>query len=150
MLRKWEGPLWAPEHTSVVRLLTREARVEKIAYVLANPVAAGLVEHARDWPGAKVDVGELGRGVLCARRPEGYLDLESPLWPEEASLQLTLPPSISQDDAEGFRRDVAAELQRLEREAREEVERRGLRFLGAKRVCEVSPYDRATSFSMTT
>jgi putative transposase len=52
VLRKWEGPLWDPEHTSVVRLLTREARVEKIAYVLANPVAAGLVEHARDWPGA--------------------------------------------------------------------------------------------------
>ena len=68
VLRKWEGPVWDHEATSVVRLLTHAAVVEKIAYVLANPVAAGLVRHAREWPGAKVDVGEIGRGVLHAAR----------------------------------------------------------------------------------
>ena len=146
VLRKWEGPVWDPEATSEVRLLTRAALVEKIAYTLANPVAAGLVWSAREWPGATVHVGDLGRGMLRARRPSFYLDQKSPQWPEEATLPLSLPPTLEQDDADGFRRDVAAELERLEAQARTEVRARGLRFLGAKRACEVSPYQRATSF----
>jgi hypothetical protein len=54
VLRAWEGPVWDHEPTSVVRLTTREAVVQKIAYTLANPVAAGLIRHASEWPGAKV------------------------------------------------------------------------------------------------
>jgi putative transposase len=146
VLRKWEGPVWDHDHTSAVQLVTRRTMAEKIAYVLANPVAAGLVEHAHEWPGAKVDVHQLGREVLRAARPEGYLDPENPQWPEEAALPFTLPPAIPQEDAAGFCRDVAAELEQLEAAAHREVEQQGLRFLGQRRVREVSPYDRATSF----
>ncbi|WP_437650518.1 transposase [Sorangium sp. So ce362] len=145
VLRKWEGPVWDHEATSVVRLATPAAVVEKMAYVLANPVAAGLVRYAREWPGVKVDVGELGRGALHARRPSAYLDPENPQWVEEATLPLSLPPGIEQESAEGFRQQVAAELERQEAQARAEVERRGLRVLGAERVSKVSPYDRAKS-----
>ncbi|MGK4003435.1 transposase [Sorangium sp. So ce1036] len=146
VLRKWEGPVWDHEATSAVRLLTQAAVVEKIAYVLANPVSAGLVGHAKEWPGAKVDVGELGRGALHATRPSVYLDPENPQWTEEATLPLALPPGIDQENAEAFRCQVAAELERLETQARAEVERQGLRFMGAERASKVSPYDRATSF----
>lgn len=146
VLRKWEGPVWDHEPTSVVRLLTQAAVVEKIAYVLANPVAAGLVRHAREWPGVKVDVGELGRGVLRATRPSAYLDPENPQWLEQATLPLTLPPGIDHESAEGFRHQVAAELGRLENQAHAEAERQKLRFLGAERASMVSPYERATSF----
>jgi REP element-mobilizing transposase RayT len=146
VLRKWEGPVWDHEATSVVRLLTHTAVVEKIAYVLANPVAAGLVRHANEWPGAKVNVGELGRGVLHATRPSVYLDPENPQWSKEATLPLTLPPTIEQKSAEGFRLAVAAELERQEAQAHAEVKRQGLRFLGAERASKVSPYERATSF----
>jgi putative transposase len=146
VLRKWEGSVWDHEATSVVRLLTHAAVVEKIAYVLANPVAAGLVRHASEWPGAKVDVEELGRGVLHAARPSVYLDPENPQWPEETTLPFALPPAIEQDGADGFRHEVAAELERQEALAHAEVERQGFRFLGAKRASEVSPYERATSF----
>ncbi len=145
VLRTWEGPVWDHEATSVVRLLTHAAVVEKIAYVLANPVAAGLVQHAREWPGVTVDVGELGRGVLHAARPSAYLDPENPQWLEEATLPLALPPAIEQEGAEEFRHQVAAEVDRQESQAHTELERQGLRFLGAERVGKVSPYERATS-----
>ncbi|XYH95904.1 transposase [Sorangium sp. So ce1128] len=145
VLRKWEGPVWDHEATSVVRLLTRAAVVEKIAYVLANPVAAGLVQHACEWPGAKVEVSDLGRGALRAARPAAYLDPENPQWPEEITLLLALPPAIEQDSAETFRCQVAAELERQEAQAHAELQRRGLHFLSAERASEVSPYDRATS-----
>ncbi|WP_437688186.1 transposase [Sorangium sp. So ce176] len=146
VLRKWEGPVWDHEATSVVRLLTRAAVVEKIAYVLANPVAAGLVRNSREWPGAKVDVGEIGHAVLHAARPSAYLDPENPQWPQEATLPLALPPIIEQDAAEAFRREILAELERQEALAHAEVERQGLRFFGAERASNVSPYQRATSF----
>ncbi len=146
VLRTWEGPVWDHEAPSVVRLLTRAAVVEKIAYVLANPVAAGLVRHAHEWPGAKVDVGELGRGVLRAARPSAYLDPENPQWPEEMTLSLSLPPAIEMDSAEGFRQEVAAELERQEAQIHAEMQHHGRRFLGAERASKISPYARATSF----
>ncbi|WP_437942420.1 transposase [Sorangium sp. So ce341] len=145
VLREWEGPVWDHEATSVVRLMTPAAVVEKIAYVLANPVAAGLVRHAKEWPGVKVHVGELGRGVLRATRPSVYLDPANPQWVEEATLPLALPPDIAPEDAESLRRQVAAELERQEELAHADVERRGLRFVGAEQVTKNSPYERATS-----
>jgi len=146
VLRGWEGPVWDHEPTSAVRLLTRAAVVEKIAYTLANPVCAGLVWSAREWPGATVHVSDLGQGVLRARRPSVYLDSNSPQWPKEATLSLSLPPIIEHDEADGFRRDVAAEFERQEAQARGDVRRKGLRFCGAKRASEISPYERVTSF----
>jgi putative transposase len=146
VLRAWEGPVWGHEATSAVRLLTREAVVQKIVYTLANPVAAGLVRRARDWPGAKVLGDELGRGVLRAARPEVYFDPANPAWPEVAALPITLPPCIDACHAEAFRRQVAAELAREEAKACAEMRSRGAPVLGAERVIEVSPLERATSF----
>ena len=146
VLRAWEGPVWDHEATSVVRLLTHAAVVEKIAYVLANPVTAGLVRRAHEWPGARVDAGEIGRGELRAARPTAYLDPDNPQWPAEATLPLTLPPTVEPDRAEGFRGQVITELERQETLAHAEVQRKGLRFVGADRVGRVSPHERAESF----
>jgi putative transposase len=147
VLRAWEGSVWDNNATSVVRLTTRAAVVEKIAYVLANPVAAGLVQRADEWPGATVRVDDLGRGMLRAKRPEVYLDPENPAWSEEATLPLTLPPIILEEDgARNFRDEVAAELLRLEREAHDAMWQKGRSVLGAKQVMAVSPHERATSF----
>src|SRR6185369_2604876 len=121
VLRSWKKPLWDHEPTSEVRLLTRAALMEKIAYTLANPVAAGLVWSAREWPGATMHVDDLGRSVLRAQRPSVYLDPKNPQWPEEATLPLSLPPAIEQDDVDGFRQEVAAELERQEAHARAEM-----------------------------
>src|SRR5512138_1996376 len=49
-LGHWEA-FWAPSSYSAVLLETPQDVIDKTAYVLANPVAAGLVRHARDWPG---------------------------------------------------------------------------------------------------
>ena len=145
VLRKWEGPVWDHEPTSVVRLLTHAAVVEKIAYTLANPVAAGLVRHAHEWRGAKVSPSEIGRGELRAKRPLAYFDPMNPQWPEEATLPIALPPSVAPDSTEGFQGEVGVELRRQEAAAQAEVQRRGYQFLGAERASQVSPFDRTTS-----
>jgi putative transposase len=146
VLRAWEGSVWDHESTSVVRLMTRDAMVQKIAYTLANPVAAGLVKHAHEWPGAKVLVDDLGRGVLHATRPNIYFDARNPEWPEVAALPLTLPPCIDELDADVFRREVAVEIASEEAKAHAEMRRRGVSFFGVDRAVEASPNERATSF----
>lgn len=143
VLRAWEGPVWDHEPTSVVRLMTREAIVEKVAYTLANPVAAGLVLHANEWPGAKVLVDEIGAGVLRATRPGVYLDPKNPAWPAEVALEVSLPPGLEADEAEVFRREVAAALAR--EEARANAALSGGEVLGVERSGSVSPFERATS-----
>jgi REP element-mobilizing transposase RayT len=140
-LRQWDDAVWDKSPTSVVRLETPAAIVEKIAYVLANPVLAGLVRHAHEWPGAKTLVHEIGQGTLHARRPEVYLDPENPLWPAEITLPISSPPGIEPARAASFRAQVAAELARLEAEAH----RRHRTFLGAGRAATVPPTARAAT-----
>jgi hypothetical protein len=146
VLRQWEGPTWDPEPTSVVRLLTEQAVIEKLAYVMANPVKAGLVRSARDWPGIIVLPQELGRRTWTVERPEAYFDANSPQWPDSVELAVTLPPSLQRRySAHAVREAVQEELLRQEREARQEVKKRGWRILGAERIRRLSPYRRATS-----
>ena len=149
VLRKWEGPTWEPEQASVVRLLTEQAIIEKLAYVMANPVKAGLVRHARDWPGITVLPHELGRRVWTAKRPKAYFNPKNVGWPDRIALALTLPPSLEESyGAEALREAVQEELERQERMAHLEIRKRGWRILGADRVRRLSPYRRATSFEL--
>jgi len=149
VLRKWEGPTWDPEQTSVVRLLTEQAVIEKLAYVMANPVKAGLVCHARDWPGITVLPHELGRRVWTLGRPEAYFNAKNRQWPGTIKLTLTLPGSLERTyGADALREAVQDELERQERLAHQEFKKRGWRVLGAARVRRLSPYRRATSFEL--
>ena len=149
VLRKWEGPTWDHEQTSVVRLLTEQAIVEKLAYLMANPVQAGLVRHARDWPGITVLPQELGRRTWTVHRPDVYFRPNSPRWPETVALSLALPPALKHVyTVEAVQGAVRMELERQERLAHQEIRKRGWRFLGADRVRRLSPYRRATSFEL--
>jgi REP element-mobilizing transposase RayT len=144
VLRKWEGAVWDHEKTSVVELRTREAVLEKLAYVMANPVAAGLVRHAHEWPGVTTQVDELGRAQWSAPRPSVYFDATNPAWPARATLELTMPElDIADDDARAV---VGAELQALELAAAANVKRNGWSVLGRKRLATLSPFERATSW----
>ncbi len=50
--RGWPEEVFNKRSTRVHALLTPEAMMESIAYLIANPVEAGAVRYAKDWPGA--------------------------------------------------------------------------------------------------
>ncbi len=64
---QWEN-LWAAEPCNVVRLVTDGDIEDRIGYVAANPVAAGLVRRPEDWPGLLL----WGERTLRAPRPRSY------------------------------------------------------------------------------
>jgi putative transposase len=102
---------WAPNSYSAVTLVSPGDIIDKAAYALANPVAAGLVRSGRLWPGLWSAPERIGGPALEVRRPKHFFDAKGSL-PETARLQLTPPGDFSPDE---FRDRLSAAL--AEREA---------------------------------
>jgi putative transposase len=145
VLRKWEGAVWDHERPSVVELCTQQAIIEKLAYVMANPVHAGLVKRAKDWPGLRVLPDELGRECLRAHRPALYFDQNNESWPAQAELQLELP-NLGDLTAGDFRAAVAAELREREDSAGHDSRAQERSRRDPRSVLNASPYKRAKSW----
>jgi putative transposase len=143
--RKWEGPVWDHEQTSVVHLQTPEAIVEKLAYVMANPTAMGAVRYAKDWPGLVTTPADLGKASWTATRPTAYLEQESGQWPDQATLTLQMPPMIEEAYCDPIA-IIKQEYEELQQKARDQLSSQGRSFMGADKVTKVSPYQRAKSW----
>lgn len=143
IIRFWDGAVWDRSQTSVVELGSRQAIVEKIAYTLANPVEAGLVQTAQEWPGIKTTIDDIGQKTLEARRPSQYFRAKNPLWVLDAFLDVSLPPSILPSDAQRFRDEIQEELTRLESSANARIP--SPKVLGAKKAMEIEPESRITT-----
>jgi len=142
-IRKWDGAVWDRRQTSAVALCTREAIIEKIAYTLANPVTAGLVHKAHEWPGAKTLANDIGQNKLQVQRPDVFFDPKNSDWELATELAVSMPPLPPEMDATIFREDIIRELRRLERQARAQYPVRSV--LGAKRAMKIPPESRITS-----
>jgi putative transposase len=139
VFRSWDGSVWDSEPASAVELLTHDAIVEKIAYVLANPVAAGAVLNPEDWPGAKTCVADIGQTVMKTKRPNVWLN--PTLWPEMVEMPIKLPSPLAKEDAEAFREEVAKELELQVAMARQTIAPENV--LGAHRAATISPETRS-------
>jgi putative transposase len=131
--------LWSAEHASAVLLPTLDDLIDKIAYAVANPVAAGLVEHPSQWPG--VLMWEPGSSVVV-KRPEVYFDPNGSA-PESVELRISTPPNV---DPEEWAARVRRAVDEKVASARQEVLDQGMRFLGAAAVMGKSFLDRAKSY----
>jgi hypothetical protein len=111
--------------------------VRKAAYVLANPVCAGLVRTARDWPGLWTAPEQLGSTTVVAARPSVFFSPKGDM-PERAELTLTTPAGFA--TAAEFQALVNAALGDLEEQKRREYGTTG--FLGRERVLRQKPFAR--------
>lgn len=135
------GPLWETESCPKYRVLEKDQLLETIAYIISNPVRAGLVASPRDWPGLislpwELDGRELRVPVLGAFfNPDRYTEYEV--------LRLTMPPLLEDDlTREEYLEEVHARVARRVRHAHAELSASGRRFMGVKKVLEVSRKDR--------
>jgi putative transposase len=78
--------LWSAEPCNAVRLVTDEDIEDKIAYVVANPVVAGLVKDPGEWPGVLL----WGERTLRVARPQAYFQ-EHGSCPPTLELQVDRP-----------------------------------------------------------
>jgi REP element-mobilizing transposase RayT len=141
-LGRFEG-FWAKDGTySAVEPLAPDDVVSKVAYVLANPVAAGLVRRGSEWPGLWTSPDQIGSAKLVAPRPKHFFDPKGYM-PEVAELELTTPPAFA---AAEFRAQVAVEYAEEEERHHRELASQGRRFLGVARVLAQNPFARPAQF----
>jgi putative transposase len=127
---------WGPGSFSAVRLVSPNDVADKAAYVLANPVAAGLVRRGRKWPGLWSGPEWIGAGELEFQRPAQFFR-KLGVMPERATLALVAPPGF--ESAKVFRDALSAAVVERERAAIAERSSRGEGFLGVARVLAQPP-----------
>jgi putative transposase len=138
LLRRREN-LWASSSYSAVALQGPEDVIDKVAYVLANPVAAGLVQRGRMWPGLWSAPAQMGGEALEFTRPDRFFRKKGPrAMPERARLSLLVPPGF--DSPSRFRRAVTGALELREQTASVEMAAKRRGFLGVQRVLAQRPF----------
>ncbi len=138
---RWEC-LWAPVKYSAVELVTPEDVVDKIAYALANPVAAGLVSSASEWPGVWTFPEQIGAGGEIVHRPDVFFSKTGTM-PASEALVFTVPAGFT--SARAFREAVSTRVAEREDLARKALAAEGRHFMGARRVRKQKHTDRPTN-----
>jgi REP element-mobilizing transposase RayT len=132
---RWDY-FWTAGSYSAVTLVTPEDVLDKMAYVLANPVAAGLVRSGSEWPGLCSAPEGIGRAPVNVRRPKHFFREDGPM-PLEERLELACPPGF--ESVETLRSALAAAVKRREDEATRKLLDEGRSFLGVRRVLAQKP-----------
>lgn len=138
---RWEG-VFATGQTSVVRLETQDALIDKLVYIATNPVLDDLVERVEDWPGANGYRALVDGTILRAHRPRHFFADDGDM-PEEITLELTIPPELGDRDA--IVAAVQARVTAVEQERARLRARTGRRVLGRYAILRQSWRDSPTS-----
>jgi len=146
-IRGWPGEVFDKGSTAAHELLTPEATIESLGYLIANPVEATAVRYARDWPGAHTLPHEIGTRVVKVRRPAHYFDPHNPDWPEVIEFQLQMPAALQCDyGTELAQQRIAQRVREREHRAWQESKRTGIAFVGPRRVLRQAHTKRARSY----
>ena len=146
-LRGWPGEVFDKRSTGQHALLTPDATIEALAYLVANPVEAGAVRYPKDWPGAHTLPRDIGARVVNVKRPDHYFDPNNPDWPDFVELPLQMPTALELDYGNALAQQRIAERAKArEHRAWQESKRTGVAFLGAHRVLRQPHTKRARSY----
>ena len=134
---RWEN-LWAPGKPSVVRLIDAQDRFDKLVYLLANPVAAHLVEEAADWPGASSLSQHFSAETRRIMRPDGYFRENGPM-PSEVELAVAPVDGFEHLQRTEWMALLRSALRAEEQRARDERAAKKLVVLGRQAILSVAP-----------
>jgi putative transposase len=147
MLQRGEN-FWATDSLCLVELVNRSDIVDKLAYTLANPVAAGLVGRARSWGGVTSWHAMHSGDVISVNRPNVFY---RKCMPAKAELRLALDlPALK--GREKFIADVSAAVEKIEKACDVERSRAGQPVVGMaavlKQPTDASPPTRHEMFGL--
>ncbi|MCD6500071.1 MAG: transposase [Deltaproteobacteria bacterium] len=131
--------VWSSRHYSCVQLLTTEDILEKILYVLLNPVSAGLVAKGALWPGFRTSPKACTNGPMSYRRPSVYFRTGGHM-PDAVPLTVTAPPGYEEFTNQDFAKMLEDEIRGEERARVALVRMKRQKFLGRQAVLRQSPW----------
>ena len=133
-----KGHFWDTQQFGDTVLLDREAIEEKLLYIWLNPVVAGLVARAKDWPGAKILPSDWGRTQTITAPNDGFYNQK-----KARTIEFTPMPPPGYEDM--TLEEVIEHFETLLAEAEEKLRKRrrraGKRVAGLRKVLQLSPLD---------
>ncbi len=145
--RSWPEEVFNKSQPGEHELVSPQALVDSIAYLIANPVLGFAVRYAKDWPGAKTLARDIGTRVIRVMRPDVYLDPNNPDWPKWIELRLVMPELLIEyyGSLEAAQEAIAKRVKEYEHEALQEAKRQGRSFAGARRILRTEHTVRSNS-----
>jgi len=136
--------MWSRSPSSRVECLEPADLVGKIAYTMANPVAARLVKFGRNWPGLRRAWPSKSRVI---KRPAKFFRGPDAggRWPDQVSLELSRPPGYDEYSDDELAAVLDAAIDRDEEKEREQAKEQSESFVGRKGVLSQSRYNRPRS-----
>jgi len=128
------------EPTCVVRLETLEDLIRKVVYVATNPVRAGLVERAKEWPGASGYAALITGKPVRAYRPKAFHSSRSKVMPEVIDVSFRIPERFG--DPAPIIEEIVRRVTRIEENEIRERRCRGIPVVGRYRVMRRSPFEK--------
>ncbi len=129
--------VWSSSPGSRVEAIQPSDLIAQMAYVMANPVEAGLVRHGRSWPGLRR--AWPARPRRYARPATFFRGADAGGgWPDYAELELSRPPGYEELTDEQLAHLVRAASDKREQQFRRHFDRAGQGFRGRRHVLRQS------------
>jgi len=144
---RWEA-LWSSSKPSELRLESPQDVLDKMVYVLTNPVRAGLVERVSDWPGLWSDPRQLLRGPVEVKRPKLYFRPDGKM-PADVRVRLSKPPGFEHLTDEQFVELLLAKIAEEEDRIAARLSREDRKPMGARAVLQQDIGQRSTCHPST-
>jgi REP element-mobilizing transposase RayT len=138
---RWEN-FWSCEAVCVVKLVGREAVMDKLVYTATNPVQDHLVERVHHWPGVNGLPALLAGRPMRATRPLHFFRPEGPM-PKAVEMRLTIPSELGPEQE--VLRELRDRVRAVEADRARERQHTGGRVLGRRAVLAQSWRSQPTS-----
>lgn len=128
-----EENFWNTSQSSRVECAQPSDTIQKIAYVMANPVEGRLVREGRLWPGLRMCWPH--RPMVFKRPAWFFRGIEDGGdWPEEATLELSRPPGYDDLSDEELAAVIERAIYEREETFRNQYDAAGKKFLGRRAI----------------
>lgn len=133
--------VWSRDGYSLVRPQSPEDLVERLVYGMANPVEAGVVARAEEYPGIVLLPRDAGTRIEV-NRPDWFFSPNGCM-PAKATLEIAVPDGLG--DLEAYRQLVSERLGEVTAACRRERRELGLGTLGVRRATRLRVGDRPST-----
>ena len=126
-----DDKVWSGDGYHLLRPQSADDLLERMTYIMSNPVSADLVDRAADFPGVLINPRDIGRTIIV-ERPNFFFREDSTM-PERVELRFEVPEEFTALGREQYVDLLQQKLRVREREARSERRADGRVVLGCRR-----------------
>ena len=124
------GYFWDNQKAGQTWLLDDDAIMDKMVYTMMNPVAAGLVQHQRCWPGLVTKPTDVCGRTFTIKRPKVYFRDKGGTMPEEVTLTMTRPAIYQHLSDKQFTELLQGRIAAREKEIHDDMRAQKRWFMG--------------------